>query len=607
MLLAALSALPRPAWAAAPPTLHLTGSEASVPLARTLEQLADPDGSLTAEQARLKPTGWHAPRTDKLAFGISRSVWWVRARMVNDTASPIDEVVDLGSAAQDYAHFTLFGPDGAVLRDSLLGDRVPHPRAGLHSRTTAFRFQLAGHAQADLLIRFHTHDGLFEVMPATISGADAFHAQAGGTDLVLALFDGMVLALTGFNLFMFIATRESSFGLYVLYSAAFLVNIFCFRGFDLAYLWPDWPGLHNRLVGFSAALSFAAAGLFGSSYLRLRRHAPSWLMTLLRSLILAEMAAAVLGALDAYRAAAVLGGTCGVVQMTLLLVCAVWLWRRGVRQARFAAVAFFALDVGVAIYYLEATGLVAFGMWSAWCLQAGAMMEMLVLAFGLADTLNVMRAQKLLAERSALGMQMELTTELEAQVAERTEALAAANRQLRRLALTDELTGAFNRRHFNNTLGRLVGPDRVRVQPLGLCVFDIDHFKLFNDTYGHPAGDAALRAVVGAVQDALRDAGDCLFRIGGEEFAVILGAGSADATRDCAERLRAAVEALAIPHALNSPKSVTASFGSAWWSAEKAGTGSIDRVFATVDRMLYMAKETGRNRVVCALLDDRLA
>lgn len=176
------------------------------------------------------------------------------------------------------------------------------------------------------------------------------------------------------------------------------------------------------------------------------------------------------------------------------------------------------------------------------------------------------------------------------------KALEAANRQLRDLAILDVLTGAFNRRHFNDVcLAALAGAQRG--QAVALCMLDVDHFKAYNDRYGHLAGDAVLKAVAQTLRDGLKRSTDALFRLGGEEFGVIFSATSAETALYFVGQLRAALHALAMPHDASPHRVVTASFGLAWWAAPTSGL-SPDAMYAAADDALYQAKRSGRDQVV---------
>ncbi len=173
------------------------------------------------------------------------------------------------------------------------------------------------------------------------------------------------------------------------------------------------------------------------------------------------------------------------------------------------------------------------------------------------------------------------------------------SQRLLQLAATDPLTGLSNRRSFDHSLRRAWALCERSRAPLSLAYFDIDFFKRFNDGYGHGAGDRCIAQVAAAASGAaaLR-ATDSVARLGGEEFAVILPSCHDHGALAVGERIRAAIERLAIPHHF-SPISdrVTISVGMATLTP---GTGtSPSRLVEIADQALYDAKASGRNRVAC--------
>ncbi len=163
--------------------------------------------------------------------------------------------------------------------------------------------------------------------------------------------------------------------------------------------------------------------------------------------------------------------------------------------------------------------------------------------------------------------------------------------QMQQQALTDGLTGCFNRRSFEMQLERdLHLATRMR-QTVSLIMIDIDHFKRVNDTYGHDAGDIALRLIANSIRAELRGV-DTAARYGGEEFAVILPGATTEGAMVVAERLRARIESTEVPVV----GFITASLGIATFPLH---ANSRDLLITTTDRALYDAKHGGRNRV-CA-------
>lgn len=188
--------------------------------------------------------------------------------------------------------------------------------------------------------------------------------------------------------------------------------------------------------------------------------------------------------------------------------------------------------------------------------------------------------------------------ELERLVGVRTEELRRANERLSELSFSDSLSGIANRRRLDETLDAEWKRTVRFGDPLSLVVADIDFFKRYNDALGHPAGDRCIVEVARVLAANARRAGDLAPRYGGEEFVLLLPATDAPEAALVAERTRAAIEALAIPHPDGVGPVVTASFGVATFVPEAGGDPA--RLVATADQALYRAKNEGRNRVVCA-------
>ncbi|RJG15519.1 diguanylate cyclase [Massilia cavernae] len=168
---------------------------------------------------------------------------------------------------------------------------------------------------------------------------------------------------------------------------------------------------------------------------------------------------------------------------------------------------------------------------------------------------------------------------------------------LQRAALLDPLTKIANRRHFDSFI-ELEWQRAVRSgEPLSLVVLDVDHFKLYNDTLGHPAGDIALQQVAGVLQAHALRVTDLAARYGGEEFVVLFAATPAADAAALAETIRAEVEALQMPHPRSpSSGSITVSIGVA--TMVPTQLDDVEKLFVAADRAMYGAKEAGRNRVV---------
>lgn len=178
------------------------------------------------------------------------------------------------------------------------------------------------------------------------------------------------------------------------------------------------------------------------------------------------------------------------------------------------------------------------------------------------------------------------------------DALQIANLQLQRLAGEDGLTGLANRRAFDERLAAEISRSRREHAPLSLLLIDVDHFKPFNDLYGHLAGDDCLREVGAVIQRiATHRGGDFAARYGGEEFAVLLPNTPANGAEQVAQRLREALTEQRLVHAGSDISHLTVSIGIAELSPDDTIT-TAESMIQWADQALYAAKQNGRDRVV---------
>lgn len=170
-------------------------------------------------------------------------------------------------------------------------------------------------------------------------------------------------------------------------------------------------------------------------------------------------------------------------------------------------------------------------------------------------------------------------------------------KRIEEMSVTDELTRLYNRRHFNQVITEEIHRCRRDERPFTFILLDVDNFKKYNDTYGHQMGDHVLSSIGSLLREHTHRAGDYAFRLGGEEFGLIINSDSADNSRQFAETIRNGIESLGIEHENNPPlKTVTASIGvcivaDAWEGNDEQS------IYKDADEMLYRAKENGRNRV----------
>ncbi|WP_341705702.1 GGDEF domain-containing protein, partial [Ferrovibrio sp.] len=223
----------------------------------------------------------------------------------------------------------------------------------------------------------------------------------------------------------------------------------------------------------------------------------------------------------------------------------------------------------------------------------------------------VLLSRALRSRLRRLGRAEENLQEAEREIdhqAEETRELSADLERLRRLAETDPLTGLLNRRAFLDAAARQVAYARRYDRALAVVVADIDHFKVVNDRHGHAAGDVAIRAVAGRLQQAVRDS-DLVARFGGEEFVVLLMESDIAAAVSYAERVRGAIGGSPVDLGTDgngraAAVTLTVSLGcTVLGQDDRDVQDAIDRA----DGALYAAKAAGRNRVRISVAERNAA
>lgn len=581
----------------------VSASQSESQLGPRTQVLEDPQGQWTPATLPRANGAWQPRSTPSINFGFSQSVWWTRVTLRNTGAQPIERVLDLGSSLVDEVDVYVMGPDGHERLHMASGDRRPFATRGEPVRTIATRLSLPPGETLTVLMRLAAHDGLHEIITPTLWATTAFAEHIQTETLLFGLYYGVLATMMLYNVFLFISTRQSTFGFYVAYIGSFLAWALVFRGYAFQYWWPNAPDFNNQVLPVIVSLVYLTLGLFLMRYMD-TRHSVS---PRLHRIVATCTAANGLGILPAfmglYALSFVLNTLIGLALIISLIATGHVLVFQGSRPARYFAGAFALLAMAALIYYLRVLGLVPANTLTDNIVLVGSAAEALILAFGLADQTNRLKTEKLQAERQALAAQTALNTQLESLVSSRTQELEAANQRLASLSVTDELTGAHNRRQFNKDLAAAVALHSRHHTPLALCLLDVDHFKLYNDRYGHPAGDEVLQKIARTLRQQLQRASDHVYRVGGEEFAVLLDINEPpEKVRRFIEQMRVAVHTLAITHEGSPVGVVSVSMGLVILKGLSA-TRSPAELYSQADTLLYRAKQAGRNQLVSQALD----
>lgn len=517
-----------------------------------LDLYEDKNATWTIEKALSAARDGHfAPSTRiEHSLGTTDSSWWAHFTLVNKADRPLDLVL-----TQDYPHIDRLELWEAV-NDSLhmrqSGDSLPFSKREIATNTLPFVLQLAPQSTHSFMLRYQT-DGSMHIDLKLYSPVAFVEAMAGSHTLQ-GVFFGALLALALYNLFIYFIVRDSSYLLYVLYMLSFGLFISGFSGYSAQYLWPESPWLINMSLLFFWGAVIAMSLLFSKNFLSLALYSPR----------INRIANIFIGIAVACSVAAVILPYALVVKVLFLLAPPAYLLvllaaykgiRRGYTPARYFMTAWVTLMLCAIAATLISAGIIPSYTYPPLdIIEFGAFIEMVLLSI----------------------------------------ALASRIRSLEKQSSTDSLTRLFNRRSFDQQILRLMALTKRQKRLLSLMVIDVDHFKQFNDRYGHDQGDLVLQRVADILSETARQS-DYLFRYGGEEFVVLMPETDQKSAVEAANRMRQRVSRSQIEGS-----SVTISIGVAVYD----GNLELDakELFRLADDALYRAKQSGRNRVeVCSI------
>ena len=548
---------------------------------RSLQSLLDDHGLV-----------WNPLQEEIASFGFTSSVFWLQFALCGSRQPGEKKVLEITYPLLD--HIQVFGLLGEkIVYQSTSGDALPFADRPIQHRNFVF-FLPEQSEDLRFFIRIATKSAM--QIPLQVSTETQFFQNNQRSLLLQGLYFGIILAMVFYNACLFVFLRDRSYLLYVVFTSAYLSFQGVFQGlFQQFFFNSVWLNDHTLLIfGF---ISIIFANLFAVSFLNLATN-NILISRALRFISWLSALAAMLASILPYEIMVKLMLCLAIPSSLFILSAGCKLWWLGHRPARIFTVAWSTLLVSFVFASFNKVGLVPRTFWTENVLQIGGLLEVVLLSIALAERINEEKRQRILAEQR-------LSTSLEEKVAERTvelnnvlQQLETANLVLSQISHTDSLTQIGNRRSFDLQLALDFKSAAREKTPLALIMLDIDHFKQFNDTYGHQVGDHVLRAVAQALKVHAARPGDSIFRYGGEEFAVLLGNTDLAGGGVVAEKMRNGVEKMVV-HIEEHTFFVTISGGLGIYAPSDTTTPikAPEDLIRQVDMQLYKAKANGRNRI----------
>jgi diguanylate cyclase (GGDEF)-like protein len=509
--------------------------------------LEDPGRNLTLEDIqRGNHPGQFAPAGKNGSnLGFSNSAWWVSFSIVNTKPHEAEIILRQAYPLIDFIDLWENTSGNWLLQKT--GDRVPFDQRSIAYHDFLFPFTLAPHSEHTFFMRFESAGAMDIALSA--SSAVALIQNISVEQFSYGVYYGGFLVLVIYNFFIFVVVRDKAFLYYLLYILCFGLYMSANDGFFFQFFMPDYPAAANLCTLILLGLSLLFAVQFSRHILTIHQFS--------KKLNFASLALiTILGMVTfssfffPYARIIVIQSLLTTVVMPLIFIMGIARLCSGYPPARYFMLAWSTFIIGIMIYMVKVFGYLPRTFFTENIFQIGSLIEMVLLSLALSSRVN----------------------------------------ELKKQSKTDALTEIPNRRNFDEFLHQEFQRTWRGQQALSLLMIDIDHFKKFNDTYGHSQGDRVLKNVAGQLRALIRKP-MMPFRFGGEEFAVVLPRTNEKNALIIAERLRQHISGKRIGR-----HQITVSIGLA--CQEKKCFNSPGDLLNAADEALYGAKDAGRDCVI---------
>lgn len=532
--------------------------------------------------------GWSQYSESSITLKNSMDTLWYRVNLKNASVYSRALYLEFDNPLIDELNvFVLV--EGKVVSVQQLGDLQNfHQRSVVHE---SFIIPIQFQANQELEVYFSIYSPSFLSVPITLWQVEAFQKEQSYQRLASGIYIGLIFAIAIAIFIGYTFTRN----LLLLFDGLFVLSLLMITltasGIGFHYLWPELPTFQQHAFYIFACLAM----LF--SALAARKNTQSFfyddrLLKLFTGLAILSLTFIPVSAFVDYQTGLFLIISLAIIMSLAHIAIGIYSWHQGLHEHQGLNYGLLALLITLLLISVDSFGLAALPFTNLTLLQVGVLVQASALLISIIK--NDLSSESwyengfkdeedkdLLLSEQMLELQFAL------------KELQEKNEQLEKLSTLDELSGIHNRRYFDKRLLAELRRGRRELTPVSLVMFDIDHFKKFNDTYGHIAGDEVIRAVAFTASEQLNRESDEIFRYGGEEYAILLPNTELEGATFIAEKVRIAIESLIISSG-GQTLSCTISLGVACHLSEQAIQPN--EFIEQADKALYQAKRGGRNQ-----------
>lgn len=391
-----------PVASPAGPAVELKPDVGRYDLAPHTEILEDPQGKLTIEDVTSPAykNQWVLNRQTTPNFAFSNSVYWLRITLDSKLKKPKTWLFEVAFALTDYIDYYLIH-DGNIINVIKTGDRTPFSSRQLEHRNFLFQLTIAPEESRQIYLRLKSHDGLHEPCPVILWDQPSFSHANGLRNLGSGLYFGIMLAMVMYNLFIFLSVRDKTYAYYVIYIAGFMFWLAAYSGYSFQYLWPDSTVWSSQVIIVSSSFWAVFTVQFIRSFLDTGRLVP-WFDKLAQIVIGCLLFNIILSFAGGYALGITLLISLGIPMSIAALITGAICLRAGFRPARFFMLAWTTLLLSTVVFVLKIAGILPAVFLVEKSIQIGSAIEVVLLSLALADRINELKKDKLLAQEDAI-------------------------------------------------------------------------------------------------------------------------------------------------------------------------------------------------------------
>ena len=527
--------------------------------------------------------GWSEFNQAQIKLGFDNRVQWFRFELSNPSTQVETKYLELDAPLLDnIVLYQLI--DGQVKSVQHLGDnQVFSLRPVLHG---SFIVPIIWGIDETLEIYIATQTSGSTQLPINLWQKEYFQEKQNQQQLLTGSYIGLIFAAILVCLIAYIARRQKASLLHAGFMFSLLMIILTLNGFAFQYIWPNHPVLQQHAFYIFACIAIIFSALLARDTLK-HFYQDHKLMAWFKSIAVFALLLTPATIYLSYQTALYLVIVISIIICACHLYAGVMTWKHGLHQHQEFNYGLGILLISLVLITVNNFSRLELPISNLYLLQFSLLAHIIFLAISAVRS-STMGRNGLTTEQDMLASDQMMELQFALRELEET------NQQLEKLNTLDSLSGIFNRRHFDKRLQAELRRGRRELSTLSLILFDIDHFKKVNDTYGHTTGDEVIRSISLTASQQLNRATDEIFRYGGEEFAVLLPNTDLAGAKILAEKIRSAIENLNIT--LNEQTlSCKISLGVASHNSKEP----IEPGFfiEMADSALYKAKQSGRNQV----------